>query len=190
MSASLTGLISASAKSLTNSKALTTTFKNLANTTKGNPFKGLGGFLKKNSGKLLRGNTQSVSSNQDLAYMQQVSGYSTTVLKQIKSIDEFEFYQEYSLSEERINNEYTLVSEVILSDENLALMQSGKPPLNKQQEAYQLKYIGDEFNNNLVLLKAEEYDEYLKQFGEANIKSVSDKVSEAYWKAYAKQIKK
>lgn len=103
-----------------------------------------------------------------VAQIQQESGYPLDVIKQFHRMDEYKVFRDIGLQAQQINGNLALVRTDIdpfLLDENglsnLERMMQGMPPKDITGESFQLHHIGQQNNGTLAILtKAEHQQNY------------------------------
>ena len=136
------------------------------------------------------------------AAIQKETKYPLDVIKQFKSIDEYNVYKEAGLTSKILNNKTTLVQNIDLkiTDEfgrtNLQRMQQGMPPLDITKTAYQLHHVGQNSEGTLAILTRAQHMQggnngVLHNLGEVSKVSHGagwQKIVSDTWKAYAKSV--
>lgn len=133
----------------------------------------------------------------EAAKIQKESGYPLDVIKQIKSMEEYNIYREAGLKPQMVNGKSALVRDIDLNyraDEteltNLELMLKGNAPLDPATgKAYQLHHINQSADGTLAILKESEHQGNSIILNNAGKESEIDrlafaKVREAFWKAF------
>lgn len=154
----------------------------------------------------LKGATLNGLTMNEAAKIQKESGYPLELIKQFKSVKEYEVYKEAGLYTKMVNGKIALVRDIDLNYvtemqdgtklTNLQLMQRGKAPIDPATgKTYQLHHINQEKDSVLAILKESEHQgqtsilhDYAKQ-GVHNAETgdkLWPKKREAFWKAYAK----
>jgi len=136
------------------------------------------------------------------AAIQKESSYPLDVIKQFKSIDEYNVYKEAGLTSKMINNKAALVQNIDLNikDEfgqtNLQRMQQGVPPLDSTKTSFELHHVGQNSDGTLAVLTKAQHMQggnngILHKLGEVSKVSHGDdwqKIVKDFWKAYAKSV--
>ena len=147
----------------------------------------------------LKGATLNGLSMNEAAMIQKESKWPIDIIKQIKSVDEYNVYKNAALTVEKINGTNALVPKINLNylDKttnmtNLELIQKGKAPVDPLTgKKYQLHHIGQKSDGTLAVLTTEQHQ------GNASILNTIGKLSEIdrpkfnkirkqFWESYAK----
>ena len=149
----------------------------------------------------LKGATLNGLTKNEAAKIQKESGYPLEVIKQFKSLKEYEIYKEAGLYTKMINGKLALVRKIDLDYiselpngkkvTNLVRMEKGYAPLDPATgKAYQLHHINQDPNGTLAILTEAEHQgnsSILNLFGkESEIdRTVFEKIRKEFWKKYA-----
>lgn len=152
---------------------------------------------------VLKGATLNGLSMNEAAAIQKESGYPIEVIKQFKSVDEYNVYKNAGLTTDMVSGKLALVRDIDLdyvSDlggrklTNLQRMQEGYAPVDPETGlSYQLHHINQDPNGTLAILKQSEHQgnsAILNIFGkESEIDRAAFKpIKEAFWKSFASRF--
>lgn len=151
----------------------------------------------------LHGATMNGLTMNEAAEIQRDSKYPLDVIKQMKSMEEYQVYKEAGLTTKMVNGRTALVQDIDLdyvselggkNVTNLQRMERGLAPIDPATgKAYQLHHIGQKADGTLAVLKEAEHQ------GKASILNTIGKESEidrqafntvrkAFWKSFAKGV--
>ena len=147
----------------------------------------------------LKGATLNGLTMNEAAMIQKESGYPLDVIKEFKSMDQYNICKEAGLTPKMINGKMSLVREIdpnyvddLTGKTNLQLMQEGKAPFDPTGEKYQLHHIGQKNDSTLAILTKEEHmlngnnTIWHELGGTSEIdRTEFDKIRSAYWKYIA-----
>ena len=127
----------------------------------------------------------------EAAEIQRESKYPLDVIKQFKSVEEYNIYKDAGLKTAEVSGKTALVQDIDLTriDEkgltNLQRMQKGQPPLDPGGNAYELHHINQKADGTLAVLSMEEH----RGKGVAQILNTAGKSSEIDRPAFETQKK-
>ena len=127
----------------------------------------------------------------EAAAIQRESKYPLDVVKQFKSVEEYNIYEDAGLKTAEVSGKTALVQDIDLTriDEkgltNLQRMQKGQPPLDPGGNAYELHHINQRADGTLAVLSMEEH----RGKGVAQILNTAGKSSEIDRPAFETQKK-
>lgn len=127
----------------------------------------------------------------EAAAIQRESKYPLDVVKQFKSVEEYNIYKDAGLKTAEVSGKTALVQDIDLTriDEkgltNLQRMQKGQPPLDPGGNAYELHHINQRADGTLAVLSMEEH----RGKGVARILNTAGKSSEIDRPAFETQKK-
>lgn len=127
----------------------------------------------------------------EAAEIQRESKYPIDVIKQFKSVGEYNIYKDAGLKTAEVSGKTALVQDIDLTriDEkgltNLQRMQKGQPPLDPGGNAYELHHINQKADGTLAVLSMEEH----RGKGVAQILNTAGKSSEIDRPAFEPQKK-
>lgn len=127
----------------------------------------------------------------EAAAIQRESKYPLDVIKQFKSVEEYNIYKDAGLKTAEVSGKTALVQDIDLTriDEkgltNLQRMQKGQPPLDPGGNAYELHHINQKADGTLAVLSMEEH----RGKGVAQILNTAGKSSEIDRPAFESQKK-
>lgn len=127
----------------------------------------------------------------EAAEIQRESKYPLDVIKQFKSVEEYNIYKDTGLKTAEVSGKTALVQDIDLTriDEkgltNLQRMQKGQPPLDPGGNAYELHHINQKADGTLAVLSMEEH----RGKGVAQILNTAGKSSEIDRPAFETQKK-
>ena len=127
----------------------------------------------------------------EAAAIQRESKYPLDVIKQFKSVEEYNIYKDAGLKTAKVSGKTALVQDIDLTriDEkgltNLQRMQKGQPPLDPGGNAYELHHINQKADGTLAVLSMEEH----RGKGVAQILNTAGKSSEIDRPAFEPQKK-
>ena len=99
----------------------------------------------------------------EAASIQRESKYPLDVIKEFKSVEEYNVYKSAGLRSTMVGNRSALVQDIDLTqvDEkgltNLQRMQNGKPPLDPSGNSYELHHVNQNADGTLAILSQEEH---------------------------------
>lgn len=152
---------------------------------------------------VLKGATLNGLSMNEAAVIQKESGYPIEVIKQFKSIDEYNVYKNAGLTTDMVSGKLALVRDIDLDYvselggrkvTNLQRMQQGYAPIDPETGlSYQLHHINQNPNGTLAVLKQSEHQgnsAILNIFGkESEIdRAAFDSVRKAFWESFASRF--
>lgn len=146
----------------------------------------------------LKGATLNGLTMNEAASIQRKSKYPLDVIKQFKSVDEYNVYKDAGLKTANVSGKTALVQDIDLTrvDEkgstNLQRMRKGQAPLDPSGDSYELHHINQKANGTLAVLSQEEH----RGKGVAQILNTTGKSSEIdrdafkiqkrqFWRDYA-----
>lgn len=146
----------------------------------------------------LKGATLNGLTMNEAASIQRESKYPLDVIKQFKSVDEYNVYKDAGLKTANVSGKTALVQDIDLTrvDEkgstNLQRMRKGQAPLDPSGDSYELHHINQKANGTLAVLSQEEH----RGKGVAQILNTTGKSSEIdrdafkiqkrqFWRDYA-----
>lgn len=153
----------------------------------------------------LKGATLNGLTMNEAARIQKESKYPLDLIKQIKSMDEYQVYKSRKLKTQMVDGKLALVQEIDvdfiskLGEEkvtNLVRMQRGSAPIDPLTgQAYELHHIAQRQNGTLAVLTKAEHQENSAILHTLGKKSEIDRVAfkpvrESFWKDFANQISK
>lgn len=128
----------------------------------------------------LKGATLNGLTMNEAASIQRKSKYPLDVIKQFKSVDEYNVYKDAGLKTANVSGKTALVQDIDLTrvDEkgstNLQRMRKGQAPLDPSGDSYELHHINQKANGTLAVLSQEEH----RGKGVAQILNTTGKSSE------------
>lgn len=136
------------------------------------------------------------------AAIQKETKYPLDVIKQFKSMDEYNIYKNAGLTSKMLNNKTTLVQNIDLNitDEfgltNLQRMKQGLPPLDATKTPFQLHHVGQNSDGTLAMLTRAQHMQggnngILHNLGEVSKVSHGadwQKIVGDTWKAFAESV--
>lgn len=151
----------------------------------------------------LKGATLNGLSMNEAAAIQRESGYPLDVIKQFKSVDQYNICRDAGLEPQMVNGRIALVRQIDMSYKdpatgktNLELMRNGNAPIDPSSgKPYELHHIGQQNDSTLaVLTKAEHMqngnNSIWHEFGQESAIDRSDfsAIRKNFWKTYAKLV--
>lgn len=147
----------------------------------------------------LKGATLNGLTMNEAAAIQKESGFPLDVIKNFKSIDQYNICKEAGLTPQMVNGKMSLIRSIDLNfkDElgktNLQRMREGLAALDPStRQAYQLHHIGQEMDSTLAILTEAEHMQngnnliwHVLGSDSAINRTVFDKQRQAYWKTLA-----
>ena len=149
----------------------------------------------------LKGATGNGLTMNQAAKIQQESGYPLEIIKQFKSVEEYEVYKEAGLYTKMVNGKLALVRDIDLNYiselpngeqvTNLVRMEMGYAPIDPATgKAYQLHHINQNMKGTLAILTESEHQgnsKILNLFGkESEIdRAAFDKIRKEFWQKFA-----
>ena len=169
-----------------------------ANGSKDFKWGAIGGALIGGAGELvgLKQATAAGLTIEEVAIIQRDSKYPLSIIKQIKSMDEYNIYKELGLKVGTVNGKAALIQEIDLNyiDEasemtNLELMLSGRAPIAPDGLPYQLHHINQKNDATLAILTATEHQQNTSILHVATRKSEIDReafniIRSEFWENY------
>lgn len=148
----------------------------------------------------LKGATRNGLTMNETAKIQRESKYPLDVIKQFKSMEQYNICKKAGLTPKMINGKMALVRDIdpnridpLTGKTNKQLMELGKAPYDNAGNKYQLHHIGQKNNSTLAILRDVEHTQNGSNKIWHDVSKVSeidrpafDKIREEFWKAMAK----
>lgn len=154
----------------------------------------------------LKGATLNGLTMNEAAIIQSESKYPLDVIRQFKSMEEYQIYKDAGLKAGMVDGKLSLIRDIDLAYEsnldgktvtNLERMQLGRPPIDPVTgNAYQLHHVNQEVDGTLAILTGTEHQgnaSILNMIGKPGVHSELSNTAwanqrEAYWEAFAKAV--
>ena len=151
---------------------------------------------------MLKGATLNGLTMNEAAFIQKDSGLPLDVIKELKSMDQYNIIKDAGLKTKMVNGRASLVRNIDLTrvDEsgftNLQRMEAGMNPIDPQGVAYELHHIGQKGDSTLAILTKAEHmqggnNKIWHEFGPSGVDHGSSwaKIKSEYWKSLAEIAK-
>lgn len=150
----------------------------------------------------LKGATLKGLTMNEAAIIQKNSEYPLSVIKNLKSMEEYELYKKYKLVAIEIDGKTALVQKIDLNTKsklggrtvtNLERMQKGYAPVDSKGYVYELHHVGQEKKSPLAILTKEQHrssENYniLHVFGKKGVHNKKEGISSSDWSKQKKQF--
>ncbi|MFV8044165.1 HNH/ENDO VII family nuclease [Streptococcus pluranimalium] len=150
----------------------------------------------------LKGATLKGLTMNEAAIIQKNSEYPLSVIKNLKSMEEYELYKKYKLVAIEIDEKTALVQKIDLKTKsklggrtvtNLERMQKGYAPVDSKGYVYELHHVGQEKKSPLAILtkgqhRSRENYNILHVFGKKGVHNKKEGISSSDWSKQKKQF--